>query len=591
MDCGDAGHILLSKRLADDLGQYGKWRAQLHALGPIEVKHGVRVEVVNLYTDAVGNRDVPSRFRQRSVGLRRRRLAMAAASAVLVGAIGLGGWYFYERIAQNIRGAARGNDTTIPIPAQSVAVLPFDNLSSDQENAFFADGIQDDLLTSLARIKDLKVISRSSVLFYRDGATRKLPKIRRELGVAAILEGSVRRVADRVLVNVQLIDTATESHIWAQRYDRTLADSISLQGEPAGEIATALAAKMTPDEKSRVENKPTESSDAYVMYLKGREIQLRPEVSPANYRAAANFYQQAITVDPKFVLARAQLAQMQTALYDFEPTPALLAEARSNADEAVRLDPNAGEAHLALAWCMVTADLDPVGIKRALAAALRLLPNDGYAALSAAILQKFKGWTAESRASFERAILLNPREGRFFYNYATLLRESFGEAERARWALDRPLELAPDSVFFRLYRAHAELQWSGDTSRIKAVVAALPAGKDPDGRVTALRCDVALLERDFPAALATLAACPLSQIPLLEFGFGSMVRKELVEGLVRFYAGDRQGAYEVLDAARWKLETDAEDHVGEAYHIDLATAYAATGWNDAARGRICTLQR
>ena len=263
------------------------------------------------------------------------------------------------------------------IPAKSIAVLPLENLSDDKENAFFADGIQDDLLTSLAKIKDLKVISRTSVMSYRNKAARNLREIGKELGVASVLEGSVRRVGNRVLVNVQLIDTASDQHIWAERYDRTLTDSITLQGELASEIAGALHATLTAEEKARVEAKSTDNPDAYVAYLRGREVQLRPETSRENFLSAESFYKQAIALDPKFVLARARLSLVQALLYEyFEPTNAArLAEARANAEEALRLDPNSAEAHSSLARCAQNAN-DAATTRRELDTAVRLLPND-----------------------------------------------------------------------------------------------------------------------------------------------------------------------------------------------------------------------
>ncbi len=249
--------------------------------------------------------------------------------------------------------AASSTTAANAIPAKSIAVLPLENLSDDKENAFFADGIQDDVLTSLAKIKDLKVISRTSVMSYRNKEARNLREIGKELGVATVLEGSVRRAANRVLVNVQLIDTASDQHLWAERYDRTLTDSITLQGELASEIAGALRATLTAEEKARVEAKLTENPDAYVAYLKGREMQLRPETSRENFLSAESFYKQAIALDPKFVLARARLSLVQALLYEYfeVSNKALLAEARTNAEEALRLDPNSAEAHSSLARC------------------------------------------------------------------------------------------------------------------------------------------------------------------------------------------------------------------------------------------------
>ena len=248
------------------------------------------------------------------------------------------------------------------IPEKSIAVLPFENRSEDKENAFFADGMQDDVLTSLVKIKDLKVIGRSSVMSYRDGTKRNLREIGQQLDVAHVLEGSVRRVANRVLVHVNLTDTRDGRTVWAERYDRTLADSTGLQGELAADIAGALRATLAPGEKARLQTGTTRNPDAYLFYLRGREYQMRPEVSRDNYLAAENFYKQAVTLDPAFALARARLAEMQLWLYQkfFISRPARLAEARRTAEEALRLDPDCGQAHMVLAGCMMHAgDSDP----------------------------------------------------------------------------------------------------------------------------------------------------------------------------------------------------------------------------------------
>jgi TolB-like protein/Flp pilus assembly protein TadD len=471
---------------------------------------------------------------------------------------------------------------------KGIAVLPFDNLSRDPDNAFFADGIQDDILTSLAKIADLKVISRTSVMQYRGaGVVRDLREIAQALGVENILEGSVRRVENRVLVSAQLIDARDGHHIWAERYDRTIADSIGLQGELATEIASALRAKLLPAVKASLETKPTESPDAYVVYLRGREYQMRPEVSRENWRAAENFYKQAVALDGRFVLARARLAEIQIYLYGgSDHRPARLAEARGNAERALSIDPNCGQAHMVLAQCMQQAKENPEAIKREVATAIRLSPNDGYIALAAAILQDVMGWMAESAASFERAIVLNPREGKVFYNYGVLLHEQ-NDVPRARWAFDRALELAPDSVYFRLFRAKAEIEWTGDIAQGKTVLAGLPAGKDPDGRVTAAYCTIAVWERNFTEALRLLAACSIDRIPNLNMGFGPGVPKSFIQGLVQFYAGDREGAYASLDSVRGTLELEALEKVGDTEaRVLVAFTYAMMGWNEAAKAEI-----
>jgi serine/threonine-protein kinase len=585
MDCGDAGHILLSKRVAADLAQYSKWQPHLHDLGEAEVKHGVIVSLVNLYTGDVGNPAVPEKVQRarrvetlRGRKLRRRSIGIAAA-LVLFAMLAAGGLFWWAK-----RGAAPGigpkAPETVAIPAKSIAVLPLENLSDDKENAFFADGIQDDLLTSLAKIKDLKVISRTSVMSYRNKGTRNLREIGKELGVASVLEGSVRRVGNRVLVNVQLIDTASDQHIWAERYDRTLTDSITLQGELASEIAGALRASLTAEEKARVETKPTDNPEAYVAYLRGREVQLRPETSRENYLSAESFYKQAIALDPKFVLPRARLSFIQALLFEyFEPkNRARLAEARANAEEAVRLDPNSAEAHSSLARCAQNAN-DAATTRRELAEAVRLLPNDTTIVLSAAMTQWGMGWNDEALINFKRATELGPREPKTFYNYGALLKEVGREAD-ARAALDRAMQLAPTSIYFRLQRASAETSWTGDTKRARAILAGLPAGQDPDGRVTSAYCTLAIYERNFPEALRLLQAYAGETLPTIDSGgFGTQDSKTYNEGIVRLYAGEFGRAYECFDTERWKAEVEVRDEpLSAGNHAALAFLYARMGW-------------
>jgi TolB-like protein/Flp pilus assembly protein TadD len=508
-----------------------------------------------------------------------KRCALAAALVSLVIATVL---LFSQKRTQPLSGAAN----TSSMPPKSIAVLPFRNLSEDKENAFFADGIQDDLVTSLARIKDLKVVSRGSVASYRDLSGRRLRAIGQELGVGAVLEGSVRRTANRVLVNVQLTDATTERQIWSDRYDRTLQDSIALQGELAAEIATALAAKLSPEEKAQVEAKLTNNPDAYVVYLRGREFQMRPEVSRDNYVAAEQCYRHAVALDPRFALAHARLAEILEGRSDqFDHQPALLAEARSHAEEALRLDPHCGQAHMVMAYILsrsVKSIERDKAIKQEVASALRLVPNDGYLVMIAALFQTDMDWLEEAEATFQRAIEINPREPKVFYNYAYMLTTK-GDVAKARWASDRSLELAPESVFFRLFRAIQEFRWTGEVARTKKFLAQIPVGKDPDGRVTAAHCTAALYERNFPEALRLLAACPSERLPFLYGGFGPMVPKGFLEGMIHFYAGNKERAYAALDSARWILEMEAKENPGdEEAHQYVAMAYAAMGWKDAA---------
>ncbi len=393
-----------------------------------------------------------------------------------------------------------------------------------------------------------------------------------------------------MLVNVQLTDATTERQIWSDRYDRTLEDSIALQGELAAEIATALAAKLSPEEKAQVEAKLTNNPDAYVVYLRGREFQMRPEVSRDNFVAAEQCYRHAVALDPRFALARARLAEILEGRYGwFDHQPALLAEARSHAEVALRLDPHCGQAHMEMARILASSVKSikrDKAMKQEVDSALRLVPNDGYLVMIAALLQTDMGWHAEAEATFQRAIEINPREPKVFYNYATL-QEQKRDVAKARWASDRSLELAPESVYFRLFRASYEFLWTGEVARTKKFLAEIPAGKDPDGRVTAAHCTAAVYERNFPEALRLLAACPSERLPCLEGGFGPMVPKGFVEGLIHFYAGNKERAYTALDSARWTLEVEADENPGDQRaHLYVALAYAAMGWKDAAVAEI-----
>src|SRR6059036_1148385 len=291
MDCGDAGHILLSKHVAEDLEEYEQWRPLLHDLGSCEVKHGVRVSVVNLYDDQFGNAKLPQKFE--TVQKRRTRLRWAAMTAALLtlAAIVVG-------IAMFSRNRVR---STLAAPEKSIAVLPFENRSEDKANAYFADGIQDEILTRLSKIADLKVISRTSTQHYKS-APENLPEIAKELGVAHILEGSVQKSGDTVRVNVQLIKAANDSHLWADTFDRKLTDIFSVESEVAKAIADQLRAKLTGQEEQIIAAKPTENVEAYDAYLRGLAYSLKPATT-TNQSGAQKYLREAVRLDPKFALA------------------------------------------------------------------------------------------------------------------------------------------------------------------------------------------------------------------------------------------------------------------------------------------------
>src|SRR6266550_8146750 len=353
MDCGDAGHILLSKRVAEDLGQYRQWQRHLHDLGECQVKHDVTVSVVNLYTEEAGNAALPEKFARvpvaadASAAKSKSRLNIPLLAIIALLIVGGAIWFFSRQPA------VRSTNATPTTPAspsaaapaasdKSIAVLPFDNLSSDKENAFFAQGIQDEIITTLSKISGLRVISRTSTAHYKS-APENLSEIAGELRVANVLEGSVQRSGDRVHINVQLIQAETDAHLWAQSYDRELIDIFNVEGEVAKRIADALRATLSPQEKVRVETKPTDNTDAYVLYLQGREYQTRPDNFLQDFRTAAELFEQAIALDPNFALAHARLSAATSQIYHwFEPTEARKQKARAEAIESLRLQPDLG---------------------------------------------------------------------------------------------------------------------------------------------------------------------------------------------------------------------------------------------------------
>src|SRR6266487_25118 len=299
---------------------------------------------------------------------------------------------------------------------KSVAVLPFENLSSDKENAFFAQGIQDEIITTLSKISGLRVISRTSTARY-NSAPENLAEIARQLRVSNVLEGSVQKVGDRVHINVQLIQADTDAHLWAQSYDRQLTDIFGVEGEVAKSIAESLQATLSPQEKARVETKPTTNADAYVLYLRARDYQTRPDNLMQDFKSAINLYDQAIKLDPNFALAHARFSATTSNLYHFyEPTETLKQKAHAEALESLRLQPNLGEGHLALGLYHYYMQGDYDAALRELSLAAQALPNDGDVGLyTAAVLRRRGDWT-QALAAYQRAEQIDPRNSVTLYD-------------------------------------------------------------------------------------------------------------------------------------------------------------------------------
>jgi len=402
MDCGDAEHILLSKHVAEDLEHLGHWKKHLHDLGEAEVKHGAHVSVVNLYTEELGNPEVPQKFLQARhkasaavpVAVEKPRPSrnwIIAVGVIIVAALALGGYLLSRRSAPV---ASRSASSAIPVvtpatapltaptavPEKSIAVLPFENLSEEKANAFFTDGVQDEILTDLAKIADLKVISRTSVMPYKTGTARNLREIAQQLGVAHLVEGSVQRVSNRVRVNAQLIDARNDAHLWAQTYDRDLADVFAIQSEIAKAIADQLQAKLSPAEKNAIEQRPTTDVAAFEFYSRAKDLILNTSFSAIgaqNLREGIDLLNQALARDPSFFAAYCQLAFAHDALYAVlsDHSPARLALADKALRAASQLRPDAGETHLARAYHLYSAYRDYDGALAELDLARGTMPN------------------------------------------------------------------------------------------------------------------------------------------------------------------------------------------------------------------------
>ena len=282
-------------------------------------------------------------------------------------------------------------------------MLPFENLSKDESNAYFAAGIQDDVLTSLAKIHELKVISRTSVMAYEKPGTRNIRAIGQALGVENVLEGSVRREGNRVLLNVQLIDARQDRHIWAERYDRTEADSISLQGELATQIASALEAKLAPEEVARLAFKPTDNPEAYTLYLRALARERAANRSTADFDDAEHLYEEAIKLDPRFALAHARLSIVESSIVGMEGDPIRKAKARREAEEAIRLAPSLGEAHMALGLSLYWADKNYGAALKEFSTAAATAPNEPDIFNFIAGIYRRQGRWRESLAAYQRA--------------------------------------------------------------------------------------------------------------------------------------------------------------------------------------------
>jgi TolB-like protein/Tfp pilus assembly protein PilF len=545
MDCGDADHILLSQHVAEDLEQYPRWRSHLHDLGECEVKHGVRVRTVNFYTDEVGNPAVPEKFKTAGAPAAKPLPKSAIPKWAPIGAailILIAGFLFWQR--------GKSKTSTAAILEKSIAVLPFANLSRDPDNAYFAEGIQDEILTRLSKIADLKVISRTSTQHYKS-APDNLREISSQLGVAHILEGSVQKSGDAVRVNVQLIKAANDSHLWADTFDRKLTDIFSVESEVAKAIADQLRAKLTGQEEQVIAARPTENPEAYDAYLRGLAYSLKAGILPPNMLGAQKYLKEAVRLDPKFALSWALLSFVEARGYltaTLQPTVALREEARQAAETALTLQPNLGEAILAKGYYHYSCLKDYDTAVRYFEQARQFLPNSSRIPESLGYVERRRGRWERSDSYFNEAERLDPRNVNTLSQHAlsyTSLRR-FPEALRK---LDQVLNITPDDVDTLALKA-AIAQAEGDLPRASALLAPLRPAADLS---QALETQVyqAILERRPAQMIPRLKEILAKPDPALGFYNGEL---RFWLGWAQEVAGDRALAQESWRQARTELE-------------------------------------
>ena len=597
MDCGDAGHILLSQRVADDLAQYRQWAPRLHDLGECEVKHGVRLHLVNLYTEELGNPALPAKLRQekekerpavtsRSAG-KKQTIAGRHHSRHLPDLPGHRRPHFRARRHKDVGDTSarpRRRRALAPrppaIPEKSIAVLPFENLSEEKANAYFADGVQDEILTDLAKIADLKVISRTSVMQYRSGVARNLREIGQQLGVAHLLEGSVQRSGGKVRVNAQLIDARTDGHLWAQTYDRDLADVFAIQSEIAGTIADQLQARISPREKAAIAEVPTHDLTANALYVEANQLQSLASATTAMepLQRAVGLLEKAVARDPQFALAWCLLGRVHLLLYfgGVDHTPARREMANAAIQTAARLQPESGEVQLALAAYAYHGFRDYESARARLEQARATLPNNSYLySLLGAIDRRQARWS-EAIRNYERAVELNPLDVSMLENAAYTYRglRRYAEADRL---FERVIALVPGNLHARVQLAMTPVFERADPRRLRKVLTTIlqehpQAGKE----IAEALFNCALWERDAAAIQRALAEIPQEGISTnANFTFP----REWFVGFAARVFNDPESARAAFTAARAIEEKLVHEQP------DYAPAWSLLGLIDAALGR------
>src|SRR5881397_3529925 len=424
---------------------------------------------------------------------------------------------------------------------KSIAVLPFQSLSDEKENAYFAEGIQDDILTNLSKIGDLKVISRMSVMSYRGDAVRNAREIGKALGVATLLEGSVRRIGNRVRVNVQLINTENDQHLWAEDYDAELTDVFAIQTDLARKIATQLQAKLSPSEKAQFEHKPTENGEAYLAFVQGHDLSCTFE-DFEKLKQSEQLFERALDLDPNFALAVARYSQLESwIVHTFDPTPARREKARALAERALQLQPDLPEAHLARGVSYYYGDNNYDAALKEFEIAQRGLPNESEIYLYIGSIQRRQGKWAESTANMEKAVSLNPKDvwplQNLTFNYAMVR-----NYDKANKTIDRALALDPTAMEPLGVKSQLAVAEKGDFSvaeRAFETLKSIRMTNEQKVKTAEARTDVLLLERRYSEGLREAESLPDDQLAGYPTGLWS---KYYYIGFARRALQDEPGA-------------------------------------------------
>jgi TolB-like protein/Tfp pilus assembly protein PilF/class 3 adenylate cyclase len=587
MDCGDAGHILLSKHVADDLEQYPQWRSHLAELGEYEVKHGARVSVVNLYTDDAGNAAPPTRLATQKPsppsGKRLTSFQILITAAILVIGIGVPAIIFAPAILKSWRSTGSGHPggARLPVSEKSIAVLPFENLSEDKANAYFADGIQDEILTNLAKVADLKVISRTSVNQYKASATRNLREIGQALGVAHVLEGSVQRIANKVRVNAQLVDARSDAHLWAQTYTRDLADAFAIQSEIAEAIAQQLQAHLSADEKARIAKPSTTDPVAYDLYLRARQLDdlANDPDAKVHLLQAISLLEEAVRRDPKFLRAYCLMCETHLDLYwgGSDHTDQRRELARVALQHAEEIQPDAGEVQWQKGLYLYHGFRDYDRALTELERAKQLLPNESRIYMLIGAIDRRTARWQEAETNFKRAAELDPRNFVVAMEAGSIFLGMRRYAE-ARHFYEQSFTILPHNPFARFLFGFNFFAQSGDLAAWRKQLDMVAEQGQEAARSVAfplLVCSWA--QRDRSAADKAVALIPAEGIT--NSFDEAPVPREYCVGRTAWLFDDKELAQTALISARAIFERTTREQP------DYPQAWSYLGLTDAMLGR------